>query len=88
MEDIQFIIDGPQPEHDLSYPYTEKNEDLNFIQKGVKLKNFRENMTKRNLDCEFKVKITRNIAIICLSCLEDSLKTKCIQVSSEITTPR
>jgi len=62
MEDIQFIIEGPQPEHDLSYSYTEKNEDLNFIQKGVKLKNYRENMNKRNLDCEFKLlrRLTEN----------------------------
>lgn len=57
MEDSPFIIEGPQPEQDLSFPYTEKSEDLTYIQKGVKLKNFRDNMNKRNLDCEFKVKI-------------------------------
>lgn len=55
-EDPIFLIEGPQPDHDLSYPYTERNEDLSYIQKGVKLKNFRDNINKRNLECEFKVK--------------------------------
>jgi len=54
--EAEFLIEGPQPEQDLSHPYVEKCDDLCYIQKGVKLKNFRANMNKRNLDCEFKVR--------------------------------
>jgi len=57
-----YIIDGPQPDQDLSYPYIEKCEDLAYIQKGVKLKNFKDNMNKRNLELEFKLlrRLTEN----------------------------
>ena len=56
--EADFLIEGPQPEQDLSHPYVEKCDDLCYIQKGVKLKNFRANMNKRNLDCEFKVSVS------------------------------
>jgi len=60
--EADFLIEGPQPEQDLSHPYVEKCDDLCYIQKGVKLKNFRANMNKRNLDCEFKLlrRLTEN----------------------------
>jgi len=62
MVEKTFLIEGPQPEHDLSYPYTERNEDLTYIQKGIRLKNFRDNINKRNLECEFKLlrRLTEN----------------------------
>ncbi len=53
--EAEFLIEGPQPDQDLSYPYIEKCDELCYIQKGVKIKNFRANMNKRTLDLEFKV---------------------------------
>ena len=50
-----FFTDGPHPDHDISYTYIEKCDDLSYINKGISIKNFRANMGKRNLDSEFKV---------------------------------
>ncbi len=51
----EFIIEGPEPEHDISYKFVDKNEDLKYIEKGVALADFRDNMNKRNLELEFRV---------------------------------
>ena len=67
----EFLIEEAQPEQDLSYPYIEKCDDLCYIQKGVKLKNFRENMLKRNLDTEYKVYITQGKGTYVTSYFED-----------------
>lgn len=88
-EDPIFLIEGPQPNHDLSYPFTERNEDLSYIQKGVKLKSFRDNINKRNLECEFKVnKSEISVYLTVSSFLEDLLKIKCIRTNSAIIIPK
>jgi hypothetical protein len=53
--DNEFLVEGPNPDHDISYRFIEKNEDLQFIEKGISLKEFKENMNKRNLELEFRV---------------------------------
>lgn len=57
-----FFTDGPHPDHDISYTYIEKCDDLSYINKGISIKNFRANMGKRNLDSEFKLlrRLTEN----------------------------
>jgi receptor-type tyrosine-protein phosphatase gamma len=62
VEESIFLDYGPQPEHDLSFKYIEKCEDLSFIEKGIELKKFRSNMKKRNLELEFKLlrRLTEN----------------------------
>eukprot|EP00330_Aristerostoma_sp_ATCC50986_P006192 CAMPEP_0114582564 /NCGR_PEP_ID=MMETSP0125-20121206/6516_1 /TAXON_ID=485358 ORGANISM="Aristerostoma sp., Strain ATCC 50986" /NCGR_SAMPLE_ID=MMETSP0125 /ASSEMBLY_ACC=CAM_ASM_000245 /LENGTH=66 /DNA_ID=CAMNT_0001775585 /DNA_START=92 /DNA_END=292 /DNA_ORIENTATION=- len=58
----EFIIEGPQPENDISYPFIEENEDLSYIEKGVGLKEFRDSMNKRELNLEFRLlrRLTEN----------------------------
>jgi hypothetical protein len=51
----EFIIEGPHPDHDISYKFIEKNDDLQYIEKGITLADFRDNMNKRNLELEFRV---------------------------------
>jgi len=51
----EFIVEGPQPGKDISYKFVEKNEDLQYIEKGVPLADFRDNMNKRNIELEFRV---------------------------------
>jgi receptor-type tyrosine-protein phosphatase gamma len=62
MEESEFLIYGPQPDHDLSFKYIEKCDDLSFIEKGIELQKFRGNMKKRNLELEFKLlrRLTEN----------------------------
>lgn len=59
--DNKFLIEGPLPGHDISYKFIEKNEDLQFIEKGVPLKDFKESMNKRNLELEFRVRFQVSI---------------------------
>lgn len=53
--DTDFIIEGPNPDHDISHPFVEKNEDLTYIEKGINIREFRDNMNKRELNLEFRV---------------------------------
>jgi hypothetical protein len=53
--DTDYLVEGPNPEHDISYRFIEKNEDLQFIEKGISLRDFKDNMSKRNLELEFRV---------------------------------
>jgi len=51
----EFVIEGPHFENDISYRFIQKNEDLQLIEKGVLLKEFRDNINKRDIGLEFKV---------------------------------
>ena len=50
------LVEGPEPENDISYQWVSKNEELKLIEEGIPFDDFAEAITQRNLEMEFRVK--------------------------------
>jgi receptor-type tyrosine-protein phosphatase gamma len=48
-------VEGAEADSDLSYEFIKKNEDLQFIEQPVELREFRESMNKRKLTKEYEI---------------------------------
>ena len=57
-----FQLEGPDPISDISYKYIEMNANLQYIEKPVKVEDFKDNMNKRNFEYEFNIlrRLTEN----------------------------
>lgn len=49
------LIDGPEPDQDISFQWVKKNEELKLIEDGIAFDDFAEAINQRNLEMEFRV---------------------------------
>lgn len=49
------LIEGPDPDKDISYSWVLKNAELNLIEQGIFFDELAEAISERNLDMEFRV---------------------------------
>lgn len=49
------LIEGPDPEEDISYQWVTKNEELKLIEEGIPFEEFSDSLNQRNLEMEFRV---------------------------------
>lgn len=49
------LIEGPDPEEDISYQWVAKNEELKLIEEGIPFDEFSDSILQRNLEMEFRV---------------------------------
>ncbi len=57
MENLkEMVIEGKEFSLDVSYDWIQKNPDLNSLEKGIPIVQFAEEMKKKNIEMEFRVR--------------------------------